>query len=341
MRRSYQCESPGAAAYTGANPAGAAMLESIPRSLAFLAAVVLLGPAGTAAAADSATAPDARARATEQSHAELSTREIAPGLHLVAGAGGNVAVWTGRDAVVLVDDALAPASEGLLQVVSQIDARPVRFVVNTHWHPDHTGGNERIGRAGGIVVAHDNARARMGAEQFVVDYDLRVPPSDPGGMPVLTFEQEVSLHLNDDRLDAVHVVAAHTDGDVIVWWNEANVVHMGDVLHSAAYPFIDRSSGGSLAGLVAAIEGVLSRADEQTVVIPGHGPVATRGDLVRYRDMVVAIGRHVRELMEQGRSVEEVLAARPTAAFDEDYGRGPVTPERFVRILYQDLAAPR
>jgi glyoxylase-like metal-dependent hydrolase (beta-lactamase superfamily II) len=299
-----------------------------------VASAVASSAESTPQSADS-TPPGPEAPAT------LAIQHVVPGLHVVSGAGGNVVVWSGGDAVVLVDDKLAASSEDLLQAVARIDPRPIRFVVNTHWHPDHTGGNERIGRAGGVVIAHANSRTRMSTEQFVAAYDKQVPPADPGALPVVTFDEEISLHLNGDRLDAVHVVSAHTDGDVIVWWNDADVVHMGDVFYSGAYPFIDRSSGGSLAGLVAAMEGVLSRADDGTVVIPGHGPLANRADLARYRDMVVAVGRRVRELIEQGRSVEEVLEARPTAPYDEEYGSGPMTPERFVRILYQDLAQLR
>lgn len=320
---------------------GAAMPAPIPRAFSLLAPFVLLLTPGAATSAEPTPSAVEPAAAAPETRTELAVQPIAPGLHLVSGAGGNVAVWSGADAVVLVDDKLAPASEALLQAVARIDPRPVQFVVNTHWHPDHTGGNDRIGRAGGVVIAHGNTRTRMSTEQFVAVYDKRVPPSDPGALPVVTFEEEMSLHLNGDRLDALHVVTAHTDGDVIVWWNDANVVHLGDVMYGGGYPFIDRSSGGSLAGIVAAIEGVLSRADDRTVVIPGHGPLANRADLAGYRDMVVAVGRRVRELVEQGRSVEEVLAARPTAQFDEAYGRGSMTAERFVRILYQDLASPR
>ena len=277
----------------------------------------------------------------QESKAEIRTHQVRPNVYVLAGAGGNVAVWTGPDGIVLVDDALAQLTPQLLQAVARIAPGPVRFVINTHWHPEHTGGNEEIGATGGVIVAHDNVRTRMSAPQFVEAYGLKVPAAARAALPVVTFQDAVSLRLNGDRLEIEHVDAAHTDGDVILWWQDANVVHVGDVFYNGSYPFVDLPSGGSLAGLVAAIEGVLSRADVETVVIPGHGPVSNRTELAAYRDMVVAVGRRVRELVEQGRSLDEVLAARPTAEFDDRYGKGTMTAERFVRILYQDLAARR
>lgn len=275
------------------------------------------------------------------SKTEIRAQQVRPGLHVLAGAGGNVVVWSGTDGIVLVDDGLAPLTPHMLDAVARVAPGPVRFVVNTHWHPDHTGGNEEVGGAGGVIVAHDNVRTRMSVPQVVEAYGVKVPAAARAALPVVTFQDSVSLNLNGDRLEAEHVDAAHTDGDAIVWWQDANVVHVGDVFYNGSYPFVDLPSGGSLAGLVAAIEGVLSRADVETVVIPGHGPVSNRAELAAYRDMLVAIGRRVRELAEQGRSLDEVLAARPTAEFDDRYGKGSMTADRFVRILYQDLAARR
>jgi len=158
---------------------------------------------------------------------------------------------------------------------------------------------------------------------------------------MLTFDDTITLHLNGDRLTALHVDAAQSDGDVILWWEEANIVQLGDVYDRGAYPRLDLDSGGSLAGLVAAIETVLSRADDATLVVPGHGAVSNRAELASYRDMLVAVGRSVGDLVAQGRSLDEVLAARPTEAFDAQYGRGAVSPERFVSVLYEDLARRR
>jgi glyoxylase-like metal-dependent hydrolase (beta-lactamase superfamily II) len=303
-------------------------------SLLMLAAAVLLqsGSAGTARAAEEPAA--------DPPAVEFRAQPVRPGLSVLLGGGGNVAVWTGEDGTVLVDDSLDRFAASLLEAVAEISPAPVRFVINTHWHPDHTGANESVARSGGVILAHDNVRTRMSATQFIEALQSESPAAPAAALPVVTFADAVSLHLNGDRLDAVHVLDAHTDGDVILWWRNANVVHMGDVWSNGRFPFIDLSSGGSLAGLVAAVELVLDRADGQTVIIPGHGPVGTHAELAAWRDMLVTVGREVRELVEQGKTEDEVLAARVTAPYDSIYGQSEfMPPEKFVRILFQDLAA--
>jgi glyoxylase-like metal-dependent hydrolase (beta-lactamase superfamily II) len=272
---------------------------------------------------------------------EFRVQQVRPGLNVLMSQGGNVAVWSGPEGVVLVDDSVAALTPQLLETVGRISRAPIRFVVNTHWHPDHTGGNEALAKAGATVIAHESVSERLSQPQVVEEYDVKVPAAPAAALPVITFAESLAIHLDGDRLSVVHVAGAHTDGDVIVRWQDANVVHLGDLFYNGGYPFIDLANGGSLAGVVAALEGTLARADAQTVVIPGHGPVATRADLAAYRDMLVAVGRKVREAVEAGKSIDEVLASRPTADFDERYAKGAVNPEKFVRTLYRDLAAPR
>jgi glyoxylase-like metal-dependent hydrolase (beta-lactamase superfamily II) len=292
-----------------------------------------------------ALAPDAvHAQAPHQAAdamAPIKAQQVRPGLSVLSGQGGNVAAWTGPDGIVLVDDSLTPAESQLVEAVAKIAPGPIRFVVITHWHPDHAGGNEALGKAGAVLIAQDNARSRMGEAQHVEAYDLTVPPSPKAALPILTFADSLSLHLNGDHLQAIHVANAHTDGDAIVWWDKANAVHLGDLFYAGGYPFIDLGSGGSLAGVVAAIEQVLARADAKTVVIPGHGPVSGRAELAAYRDMLVAVGRRVRQLVEDGTSEQQILASHPTAEFDERYGKGAVDPDRFVKMLYADFSGGR
>jgi glyoxylase-like metal-dependent hydrolase (beta-lactamase superfamily II) len=238
-------------------------------------------------------------------------------------------------------DSLAQAGPQLVEAVAKIAPGPIRFVVITHWHPDHVGGNEALGKAGAVIIAQDGVRSRMGEAQFVEAYDVKVPQSPKAALPVVTFADSLSLHLNGDDLEAFHVGNAHTDGDAIVWWDKANAVHLGDLFYAGGYPFIDLGSGGSLAGVVAAIEQVLARADAKTVVIPSHGPVSSRADLAAYRDMLVAVGRRVRQLVEDGTSEEQILASHPTAEFDERYGKGAVDADRFVKTLYADFSGRR
>ena len=301
-----------------------------------VAASVLVAPAGA-----QNTPPQAEVSPAEDA-VPVSIQRLRPDLHvLMSGRNGNIGVWHGTDGIVVVDDSLAPLAPKVLTVIREIADGPIRFVINTHWHPDHTGGNEALGSAGGIVVAHDKVRARMSEEQFIELVNMRIPPSPAAALPIVTFDESLTLHLNGDRLDIVHVSDAHTDGDAVLWWRAANVVHAGDVYLSGSFPFVDLDSGGTLAGLVAGVEAILARVDDATIVIPGHGPVSNRRELAEYRDMIVTVGRRIREGVEHGRNLEEVLASRPTAEYDARYGQGFMTPTRLVGILYRDLTRPK
>ena len=301
-----------------------------------LATALLLALATSVAASAQTTTVAPAATRTE-----IRVQEIGRSLAVISGAGGNVAVWHGADGTVLVDDGLQSSVAPLLEAVARVAPGPVRMVIGTHWHPDHVGGNAALGRTGTVLIAHENVRGRMASSQELVEYDMKVPPAPGIALPVVTFTDTLSIRLNGDRAEAIHVPGAHTDGDVVVWWQQANVVHLGDVYYNAGYPYIDVERGGALAGAVAAIEGVLSRADAGTVVIPGHGPLSNRQELADYRDMLVAVGRKVRELVEDGKSLEEILAARPTAEFDARYGTGGTSAERFVQQLHRDLVDRR
>jgi len=287
------------------------------------------------------TAPSTPAQSAEKPAVKIEVQSLRPGLHLLSGGGCNVVAWSGPDGAVLVDSGTAEAAPQLLEAVARLAPDGVRFVINTHWHPDHTGGNERLARSGALAVSQENVRLRMSEPQHLREYTTDVPAASAVALPVVTFDDALTLNLNGDRLVLLHAPAAHTDGDGIAWWEEANVVHLGDVFYAGGYPFLDTRSGGSLAGLVAALETVLSRADALTLIVPGHGPVSTRADLAAYRDMLVAVGSRVRELTEQGRSLDEVLAAAPTASHDVRYGQGGVSAERFVRLIFEDLADRR
>jgi len=271
----------------------------------------------------------------------VEVQALRTGLHVLRGAGCNVVVWTGSDGMLVVDSGDAASAPQLLEAIARISSDDLRLVVNTHWHPDHVGGNAALRRAGASAVAHVDTRARMSARQTIAAQDVEVPAAPRDALPVVTFDDTLTLHLNGDRLALLHVPGAHTDGDLLALWQVANVAHVGDVYRADGYPFVDTANGGSLAGLVAAIETVLSRVDARTVIVPGHGPVSNRAELAAYRDMLVAVGRRVRELVDGGASVDEVLAAKPTAAFDERYGGAGESTERFVRVLHADLAGRR
>lgn len=262
---------------------------------------------------------------------------VAGGVHMLTGRGGNLAVSAGPDGVFLVDDQYAPLTDKIRAAIASLSDRPVRFVLNTHWHGDHTGGNENLGRAGSLIVAHDNVRVRMSTEQFIERMNQRVPASPEAALPVVTFNDAVTFHLNDDEVHAFHVPPAHTDGDAIVHFRRANVVHMGDTYFNGTFPFIDLSSGGDVDGVVEAADRVLALSDADTRIVPGHGALSGRDELRAYRDMVAAVRDRVRELKAEGRSLEEIRGARPTAAFDAQWGGGFISADFFVETVYRSV----
>lgn len=264
----------------------------------------------------------------------ISTEKVAEGVYVLFGRGGNLGVSAGDDGLFVVDDQYAPLTPGILAALEELHPGPVRFVLNTHWHPDHTGGNEGFGSTGAVIVAHENVRARLSAPQMIEFYELAVPIAAPGALPMVTFNDSVGFHFNDEEIRVVHVAGAHTDGDAIVHFRKSNVLHAGDTFWSAGYPFIDFSSGGSIRGTLAAVDAMLALSDEQTRVIPGHGPLATRADLVAYRQMLEETSSRVRDLKVHGRSVEEIVAAAPNSDYDATWGKSYISGERYVRMIY-------
>jgi len=271
----------------------------------------------------------------------IETKSVAGDVSMLTGAGGNIGVCAGPDGVFMIDDQYAPLTDKIRAAIGKISDRPIRFVLNTHWHGDHTGGNANLAGSGILIVAQDNVRRRMSTDQFNAAFNRKVQASPPIALPVVTFADTLSLHLNDEDVVAWHAPHAHTDGDVIVMFPKANVVHMGDCFFNGIYPIIDQSSGGSIGGMIDAVEKVLPRVDASTQVIPGHGPLADRAALVAYRDMLVGVRDRVRELAASGKSLQDVQAAKPTAAFDAKWGQGFVQPDKFVEFVYAGVTAAR
>jgi len=270
---------------------------------------------------------------------EMQVIPVASGIYMLVGSGGNLGVSAGDEGVFLVDDQYAPLHPKIIAAVGKISSKPIRFLVNTHWHWDHTGGNELIGKAGVLIVAHDNVRRRMSTEQFTEYFNRTSPPSPKAALPVVTFNDTVTFHYNGEEIHAFHVAPAHTDGDSVIHFRRANVVHTGD-LFTATYPFIDLSSGGSINGFIAAADQILKLVNPQTKIIPGHGPLSSPQDLQYHRDMLVTIRDRVLSQLRSGRTVEQVIASKPTAEFDEKK-RGGRTPEDFVKMVYQSLSRSR
>lgn len=269
---------------------------------------------------------------------QVTVDQVSGPVYMLTGRGGNLGLCIGEDGVFLIDDQYAPMTPAIRQAVAQLTDKPVRFVLNTHWHSDHTGGNENFGELGAVIVAHDNVRVRLSSDQVMPFMGREVPASPPGALPVVTFNDTVNFHMNGNTIRAFHVAAAHTDGDAIVHFDEANVVHMGDVFWNRQYPFIDSHSGGSIRGTVAAVDAVLLLIDDETAVIAGHGPLGDRARLIDYRDMLQGIADRIQVLLDAGKTLEETQAAEPTADWDVEWGGGFIKPEAFVRMVYEDLA---
>ena len=265
---------------------------------------------------------------------EIKTEKLSPTTFVLFGAGGNVGVSVGEDALFIIDDQYAPLSPKILAALKQLSDKPIKFVLNTHWHGDHTGGNENMGKGGALIVAHDNVRNRMSTEQFIALFKSKVPPSPKVALPVVTFSTDVTFHINGDEVYGFHVPKAHTDGDTVVHFKKSNVIHMGDVFFNGWYPFIDVSSGGSPEGVIAAADRVLAMSDDNTKIIPGHGPVAGKGDLKAYRDMLASVSGRVKALMKEGKKLDEIKAAKPSAEFDEKWGKAFIKADAFIEMLF-------
>jgi len=272
------------------------------------------------------------------SQVEVKSQQVAPGIHMLQGAGGNIGVSVGEDGVFLVDDQFAPLTEKIQAAVAALDPRPVRFVLNTHWHPDHTGGNENLGKAGALIVAHENVRTRLTAGQVNELMGRTIEPASGKALPAVTFDEAVTFHLNGEEIHAWHVPPAHTDGDAVVHFRKADVLHTGDLLSVGGYPVLDVPSGGTITGWIAVLDGLMEHVGPSTKIIPGHGPLATLADLRAFRDMLSTVRERVLPLARAGKTLEETIAAKPLADLDERLGNVYIRPETFLEAVHMSLS---
>ena len=275
--------------------------------------------------------------AQDMADVTIKAQLVAGNVYMITGSGGNMGLSVGDDGAFLIDDQFAPLTARIIEAVRDLSPKRVQFVINTHWHGDHTGGNENLGKAGAIIVAHENVRRRMSTEQLMEAFNRTVPASPTGALPVVTFTESMTFHYNGDAILVQHVAPAHTDGDSIIFFRNANVIHMGDTFFSGMYPFIDVSTGGSIAGMIQAAETALALADEQTRIIPGHGPLSGVTELRASRAMLRIVHDRVRNMIRDGQSRDEVIAARPTGDLDSVWGGGFMKPDQWVGIVFDGM----
>jgi len=271
------------------------------------------------------------------SKVEIKTTKVADNFYTLEGQGGMIGILAGSDGVLMVDSQFAPLTGKIVAAVKQITSEPIRFMVNTHLHPDHTGGNENLGKMGVIIIGRDELRKRLAEGAPAVNGAGGRAPAPAVALPLITYEGKLTFHIDGEDVELIPVPHAHTDGDTIVRFPKANVIMTGDFYRSVGYPNIDRASGGTLDGTIAGLAYIVSLAASDTKIIPGHGPTVSRDDVSACRDMIVDVRDHVAQLMREGKSLQDVIAARPTAAYDARVPQAAETSERFVTQVYAEL----
>lgn len=254
---------------------------------------------------------------------EIRVHPVRGTVHYLEGRGGNIGLSVGEDGVVMIDDQFAQLTDRIVAAVREISDGPIRFVINTHIHGDHVGGNANLARMGIDIVARDAVRRRLAAGD-----------NPEAALPVLTFEEDIDLHLNEEEIVVFGVPPAHTDGDSYIHFRSSDVLHAGDVFRTTGYPYIDRGNGGTLAGTLDALGIIIGLSGPETLIIPGHGQVSNREDVEAFRDMILDVRNRVAELVERGMTYEQVASANPTAPYDDEWG----DPERFLQAVYAELA---
>ncbi len=300
--------------------AGAATM--LPHTVNAQAATAALHP--TQAHQDAATTP-------------IKTTKLYDNVYLLQGQGGNMALQTGLEGNMLIDASFAPAVPRILEAIAALSKDAPFALINTHWHGDHTGGNEGMHAAGFTIFAHQNTRERLSTPQTMRLFHTTTQHAPTGALPSVTFEDALRIWRNGDQLDLVHLAPAHTDTDIFIHFHKANVLHVGDIWFNGLYPFIDEDTGGSIGGMIRAAEKALAVAGSDTKIIPGHGPLGSKADLQKYHNLLAAIRDKVAALKASGASEEEAIAKKPTAEFDATMAKGFMNADTFTGIVYRTL----
>ena len=282
------------------------------------------------------------AGAQDFDNVEFKSTKVAGNIYMLQGAGGNIGLFLGSEGVFLIDDEFAPLHEKLMAQIEELagnsDVDLARtFLINTHYHHDHTGGNELMGESGAVIVAQANVRKRLSVDQAIPFLGSTNPALKHDGLPLITFTDDLTFHLNGDSVHVIHVGPAHTDGDAIVQFTKANVIHSGDIVFTNSYPFIDLDNGGSVAGELTALQTIIDLSDNQTKIIPGHGDLIDKAGVTQILAMLKEIYSNVSQMIADGKTLEQIQAAKPTQQYDAQYN-GFMTGEKFVGFIYAESA---
>lgn len=277
----------------------------------------------------------ALAQGRDWSKVEIKAEKVAGSVYMLTGAGGNIGVSVGDDGIVVIDDQYAPLAPKIEAAMKAIADKPVRFIINTHYHPDHTGGNEYFGQKG-TIVAHENVRKKLANGTTV--RGMVLAPAPKGALPIVTFNDTLTLHLNGEDIRAVHVPPGHTDGDAVIWFTKSNVVHMGDDFFNGLFPVIDLDNGGSVQGVIAAVEKVLPLIPDDAKVIPGHGPLSDKAGLRKFLEVMKGTSAAVRKGLAAGKTLDQLKAEKVLEPWDATWGQGFIKTDAFIETLYRSLA---
>lgn len=276
-------------------------------------------------------------KAVTKEQVTIESIRITDNIYMLRGKGGNMGVFIGKDGTFLVDDQFAPLSDKIITAITDLGGEVPKFIINTHYHGDHTGGNENFGKYGALIVSHDNVRERLKNGSYIEVFDKKRGPVPAIGLPVITFADEITFHLNNELVKIAHAPGSHTDGDAFIVFESANVVHAGDLVFNGFYPFIDVSHGGSLQGMIDGVKRLLTFTDTETVIIPGHGPVADRDDVVEFLAMLETAQERLSKLKKEGKSVQEVIALNPLADFEDEWGGVMFTGAKWIEIVFPGI----
>jgi len=269
-----------------------------------------------------------------QDPVKVEASKVRDNIYMITGQGGNIGLFTGADGSFMIDDQFAPLTEKIIEVAKSVGGDVPSYLINTHFHGDHSGGNENLGKAGTMIMAHDAVRQRLVNGSFIGAFGMKAEPASKPALPTVTYSETMHLHINDETVHIIHVPRAHTDGDSFVVFKSANVVHAGDLFFNGFFPFIDGAHGGSVKGVIAGVDRILALTDDNSKIIPGHGPLGSRADLQRYRDMLAIAYERLLKLKNQGVSAEDAVLQAPLEDLEADWGGGIFTADKWIGVVY-------